>query len=538
MEPTRSLQHINTTGRTVVTRFGDLAAYREQIQIILFLLFIAGFLCLLNEGTKGLAMGAELGSALQSLLPLMVYSLSVLAAGFVLSWRRMSEQGEIKMIKMDDEGITLGTKKFDDPASRKITWQNIEAIEVVEEQTAKGAQRTFVYISTFDVSIFKLKWENAFAWEDSESFFVTLRKVAPHARINYAPGRIAQVNDDDSRYTNLWLQYFSSPGARERKGSLTPGTRLNNSRYTVLKRMGGGGQGTVYLATDKGVESYGDAPDYSGSTDYNAANLSADEYSKPPSMLHGKDQEKYGDLFAPQHFSQFASDDEGEKLVVLKEYILPVHRGAMLEEKHYELLNSEAEILSRINHPFIVKMLDCFVEDHRGYLVLEYVNGDSLRTLVERGGPLPEPVVKEAAINICDILSYLHEQFRPPVVHRDLTPDNLLVDGEGVIKLIDFTIARQFESQRTTQVAGKQSYISPEQFRGNPGPESDIYSLGCTMYFLLTGRDPEPMRQSFPAHEAPGISAGMNEVVASATALDTTRYQSAAQLKRALQQIG
>lgn len=484
----RKLEFITTQGRRITTRMSDVNAHREQWQMVVFLILTFGALFagmqIIGDKTP---LGKEVVNAFNYGIPLMIYSGLVVLLGLIMSWRRMSEQTEIKIIKIDGTGISLGHKKIGGANPPIVVpWWDVEALEIVDEPNGK----TSVYMATRTLNTYRIKWENAFAWVEPESFFIELKTNAPNAMVNFAPRDIA-IGADDSRYTNLWLQYFSSPDTRQRRGALPNGTELNEGKYRVLKRLGGGGQGTVYLATTRNRE-----------------------------YIYGS------------HF-----DEDAEVFVVLKEYVLPVHRGSALADKQYETLNNESQILSHINHPSIVNLLDCFVEDHRAYLVLDWVNGESLKALVEKNGPLNEALVREVSLTICNILAYLHS-FRPPIVHRDLTPDNLLVDGDGRIFLIDFTVALQFQSSRTSTVVGKQAYTPPEQFRGNPSPLSDIYALGCTMYYMLTARDPEPMQQSNPRSVMPEISPEMNAIVARATEFDTEhRYYSADEVREDLERL-
>ena len=223
--------------------------------------------------------------------------------------------------------------------------------------------------------------------------------------------------------------------------------------------------------------------------------------------------------------------------MVLKEYVLPVHKNEAVEQSKTNMLMNEADILSKINHPQIVSMLDCFIEDHRGYIVLELIEGASLRALIKRQGAAGQEAVTDWGIQVANILGYLHNMSQP-VIHRDLTPDNLILEPGGRIKLVDFTVAHQFETVRLSTVVGKQSYIAPEQVRGYPCPRSDIYSLGATMYFLLTGEDPEPITASSPREKRPEISPDLDRVISKATALDLDhRYAEASDLAKDLQAI-
>lgn len=490
MEPSKpqSLEFISTSGRRITTKISDLSEYREQWQMVVFLVLSLGalFWGVQFVGEHG-ALGKELHSALRYVIPLIAYSAFVIVVGFYVSWRRMSEQTEIKIIKFDDDGLYLGTKRLGASEFTKVPWWDVEALEIIDDR--KSGQ-SVLFLATRSLKTYKIKWNNAFAWVEPETFFIELKTHAPTAALNFAQSDIT-AGEESARYTNLWLQYFSSPDTRKRRSVLPGGTELNDGRYRILKRLGGGGQGTVYLATARATDLALGAP--------------------------------------------MSEDDE--TFVVLKEYVLPVHRGSSLAERQYELLSGEAQILGQINHRSIAKLLDCFVEDHRGYLVLDYVNGDSLKSLVHKNGPLQEALVSEVVLGVCDILSYLHNS-RPAIVHRDITPDNLLCNENGQIFLIDFTVAHQLQSTRTATVVGKQAYIPPEQFRGVPTPQSDIYALGCTMFFLLTGQDPEPMQQSHPKQLVPTLSDKMNSIVARATAFDLhDRYLNAEQIVDDLQNL-
>lgn len=170
-------------------------------------------------------------------------------------------------------------------------------------------------------------------------------------------------------------------------------------------------------------------------------------------------------------------------------------------------------------------------------MVLEYIDGKSLKDTVASGGPLSEKETVARAITMCDILEFLHSK-NPPLVHRDSTPDNLIVSAGGVLKLIDFTVADQNSESVTATIVGKQSYMPPEQFRGKAVPQSDLYALGATIYFLLTGNEPEPLVQLHPQLEVENVTAAMDQLVARCTSLDLDkRYRSAAEVKGDLESL-
>lgn len=266
-------------------------------------------------------------------------------------------------------------------------------------------------------------------------------------------------------YTELWLESLAAPPKRERLNPVAAGTALYGGRYTVIRQLGVGGQGTAYSAAVAG---------------------------------------KRGD-----------NEDE----VVLKEFILPVYVERTVRKQALDRFENEASILQKLDHPKIVKLVDYFIEDHRVYLVLEYIKGTSLREYVAREGALPAVEVFALVESMLEILNYLHT-LSPPVVHRDFTPDNLITDRSEGVKLIDFNVAQQSDSTATGTVVGKHSYLPPEQFRGKPTPKSDIYAFGATIYYLLTGKDPEPLTCSHPIIANDKTPLVLDEIVARCTALD------------------
>lgn len=362
-----------------------------------------------------------------------------------------------------------------------VSWKALHTVYV--DDSNRGGDYKYLYLGTLDGKLYQIEKENAFWWVKEETFFSAVRANCPKITLD-VPVKISQ--SADVKYTHLWLENFSNSEKRVRVGDLESGDTLNNGQYAVDSKLGAGGQGSAYLANQN------------------------------------FDSEKV----------------TSNRQVVLKEYILPANRGAELEENKSRSLQNEAELLSKIDHPQIVSLLDCFVEDHRGYLVLEYISGVSLRELVKKNGAQSEKDVVNWSMQVCDVLNYLHNLI-PPIIHRDLTPDNLILDNQGKVHLFDFTVAHQFESSRSATVVGKQSYIPPEQFCGEPATQSDIYALGCSMFYLLTGNDPEPMERSYLRSEKPETSDKLNSAVSKATQLDLkNRYATALHMKADLYEIG
>jgi serine/threonine-protein kinase len=155
-----------------------------------------------------------------------------------------------------------------------------------------------------------------------------------------------------------------------------------------------------------------------------------------------------------------------------------------------ERFKREARVIGKLSHPNIVQVYN--FGDHLGvpYLVVEFMAGGSLEDRVSKGGPIPW---QEACHHIADAARGLAAAHREKIVHRDLKPANLLADEDGHVKVADFGLARETDDPskltKTGLLVGTPAYIAPEFCMGKPaGPLSDMYSLGCTLYFLLTGR--------------------------------------------------
>jgi serine/threonine protein kinase len=158
----------------------------------------------------------------------------------------------------------------------------------------------------------------------------------------------------------------------------------------------------------------------------------------------------------------------------------------------------EAEMLRSLDHPTLAKVYDCFVDNHKHYLVMEYVRGHNLEDeLIDAGCPLAWERVLAWGSALCDVLAYLHSQ-TPPIIYRDLKPANVMLQLDDTIKLIDFGIARWLHPMRShdTSKLGTDGYAPLEQYNAHSEPRSDLYALGASLYHLLTGRVPEaaPMR--------------------------------------------
>jgi len=173
----------------------------------------------------------------------------------------------------------------------------------------------------------------------------------------------------------------------------------------------------------------------------------------------------------------------------------------MTDWKVLELFEREAKVLACLNHPAIPKYLDYFQvetsQNHWFYLVQELAPGMSLAKLVKQGWQPDEAKVRKIARQILEILDYLHN-LTPAIIHRDINPQNVILDEQGHIFLVDFGAVQNIYRNTLTQgstVVGTYGYMAPEQFRGQAYIASDLYGLGATLLFLLTRRSPANLPQ-------------------------------------------
>lgn len=173
-------------------------------------------------------------------------------------------------------------------------------------------------------------------------------------------------------------------------------------------------------------------------------------------------------------------------------------------ERQFEL---EAQTLAGLEHPGLTRVVDLFRENDVSYLIMELVEGVTLTDYVGNAlKPLTQEVVKKLAIQILDVLEYLHGS-SPPVIVRDIKPDNLMLRGDGRIKLLDFGLAKRLVLGEKTQTIvrgmGTDCYAPMEQYgQGMTDQRSDLFALGATLYFCLTGEPPPPVWQRVSVQEA------------------------------------
>ncbi len=232
-----------------------------------------------------------------------------------------------------------------------------------------------------------------------------------------------------------------------------------------------------------------------------------------------------------------------ERLCAIKE-MLNTATDPQVREMVVRNFEREASLMATLSHPAIPQVYDYFTEGDRSYLVIEFVQGKDLETLLnETKGFLSEAQVVNWAIQICDILTYLYSNKPNPVVFRDMKPSNIMLDDQGRIRLVDFGIAKVFQSGEKGTMIGTEGYSPPEQYRGVAEPRGDIYALGATLHHLLSKQDPR-LEPPFSFHERPIhavnplVSAELQEIINRALEYDINRrFSSAEEMKRALMSL-
>jgi serine/threonine protein kinase len=279
----------------------------------------------------------------------------------------------------------------------------------------------------------------------------------------------------------------TNSGASRRR--LPPGTELSEGRYKIERLVAAGGMGAVYRAIDK-------------------------RFNRPCAVKEMLDD--------------FNNDTERSQAV--------------------EWFEREATLLLDLNHPCIPRVRDFFMDGGKHYLVMDFIDGMTLGMVLEKEGNVIgvngargvlEARARNWARQVCSVLSYLHNQ-SPPIIFRDLKPSNIMVTTRDEIKLIDFGIARTFQSQRQSTIIMTIGYAPPEQLHGMPEPRSDLFSLGATIHRVLTNHDAannKPSIFNFPPLRMlrPDISPAFEQVMMRSLeyALEK-RWQSAAEMERAL----
>jgi Tol biopolymer transport system component/predicted Ser/Thr protein kinase len=194
----------------------------------------------------------------------------------------------------------------------------------------------------------------------------------------------------------------------------------------------------------------------------------------------------------------------------------------------------EAQILARLSHPNLPRVIDHFTDRQSGrqYLVMDYIEGEDLQAIMKRSGPVPEQTALAWVGQVLDALEYLHRQ-RPPVIHRDVKPGNIKITPQGRAVLVDFGIAKMGGPAGSTLTGARAvtpGYAPPEQYGMRTTERSDVYSVGATLYTLLTGRVPAeaPLRMAGerlvpPRQVVPSVSHHTQTAVLQAMEMDTSK---------------
>jgi eukaryotic-like serine/threonine-protein kinase len=225
----------------------------------------------------------------------------------------------------------------------------------------------------------------------------------------------------------------------------------------------------------------------------------------------------------------------------LKEMRPPPDAPASEIEENRKLFFQESELLSQLSHPNLPVVADVFEHNGRPTLVMEFVPGQPLELrLHEANAPLLEQQVLSYGIQVARVLHYLHTR-TPPIIYRDLKPSNIMVTPEGVLKLIDFGVARTYKARKSkdTIAMGSAGYAPPEQYgKGQTDARSDVYALGATLLHLLTNMPPIPLQTPAPGSIRKlnsSVDVQTERVLIKAMALDPNqRYRSAAEFEQAL----
>ena len=201
---------------------------------------------------------------------------------------------------------------------------------------------------------------------------------------------------------------------------------------------------------------------------------------------------------------------------------------------------AEANMIKQLDHPAIVRIVDIIETSEVIYIIEDYIEGETLNSIIENNGAQPQELVIEWAMQICEALEYLHTR-KPAIIYRDMKPANIMLKPDGNIKIIDFGIAREYKEQSLADTIslGTKGYAAPEQFggRGQTDARTDVYCLGVTLYHLVTGQSPcEPPYEIYPIrHWNPQLSAGLEAIIEKCTQLNPDdRYQTCAELLYAL----
>lgn len=221
----------------------------------------------------------------------------------------------------------------------------------------------------------------------------------------------------------------------------------------------------------------------------------------------------------------------GDRLVAVKEMVLPPLQSPAEQAQAIADFQREAELLAHISHPNLPRVIDRFQDGGRHFLVMDFIPGQSLRAVLNASSaPISETTVLSWAAQLCDVLQFLHDQ-SPPIIYRDLKPENVLLQSSGTLSLVDFGIARQYRHGITSDTVplGTPGYAAPEQFGSSQSDaRTDVYTLGVLLFELLTRHDVSANLFQFPPARqfVANISVRTEEALQQALELDPAdRFQ-------------
>jgi len=238
-----------------------------------------------------------------------------------------------------------------------------------------------------------------------------------------------------------------------------------------------------------------------------------------------------------------ASDTQLGRIVAIKE-MSQSNLGAQELATASETFRHEALLLAGLTHPNLPRIYEQFVDTGRSYLVMDFIEGETLEEYLDRLGVMKLPLEKvfDIAIQLCSVLDYLHTR-QPPIIFRDLKPANIMITASGHIYLIDFGIARQFKpgQSKDTTALGSSGYAAPEQYgKSQTTPRADIYGLGVTMHQLITGDDPADSPFRFDSLKLPNypVLKGLDTLIMNMVSVDIEkRPASVAGIKQELERV-
>jgi serine/threonine protein kinase len=296
----------------------------------------------------------------------------------------------------------------------------------------------------------------------------------------------------------------------------TIGRMLRNGEYRIEAVLGQGGMGQVFLASHTALQI--PLALKQGRADQPMPDIVVTELER---ILY-VDNSIHSTPYTPTH--------------KLTESDFPTSGGV-----HTDRFLREALLLARLQHASLPALYDYFLEDGYWYLVMDYIPGPTLSSYMHKHGAIPPLEALNYAMQLCDVLEYLHEQV-PPVVFRDLKPSNIILSPDGRVMLVDFGIARYFKAgqMNDTTEFGSPGYAPPEQYQGGSQTDgrSDLYSLGVILHEMLSGHHPAGMGGKLESlhYLNPAISSVLSGLVTVATRTEPIyRFQSAHTFYRALE---